>query len=86
MMEVQPMSDHRVHSPTAAFLSTFRSLLRDDAFRLAAASLAALIMLATVVYMVVEDWSPLDSLYFSVITAATVGYGDFSPETDMGKI
>ena len=43
-------------------------------------------MLGTIVYMIVEDWTLLDSLYFSVITASTVGFGDFSPETDTGKI
>lgn len=28
----------------------------------------------------------MDSLYFSVITLTTVGYGDFSPQTPGGKI
>lgn len=37
-------------------------------------------------YSRVEGWSFLDSLYFSVITLATVGYGDFAPKTDTGKI
>ncbi len=34
----------------------------------------------------VEGWSLLNSLYFSVITLTTVGYGDFSPSTTAGKI
>ncbi|MCB8953287.1 MAG: two pore domain potassium channel family protein [Ardenticatenales bacterium] len=33
-----------------------------------------------------EGWSLLDSLYFSVITLTTVGYGDFAPQTNAGKI
>ena len=37
-------------------------------------------------YHSVEGWSWLDSLYFSVTTLTTVGYGDFAPHTDIGKI
>ena len=80
------MSDYRGRGPTAAFLATFRRLLGDSGFRVAAAFLAAMIASGTVIFTLVEEWSPLDSLYFSVITASTVGYGDFAPETDIGKI
>jgi voltage-gated potassium channel Kch len=46
----------------------------------------ALILLATVFYWLVEGWSLLDSAYFAVVTIATVGYGDFSPQTTLGKL
>lgn len=38
------------------------------------------------VFSYLEDWSYLDSLYFSAVTATTVGYGDFSPVTSPGKV
>lgn len=37
-------------------------------------------------YQAVEGLKPLDSVYFMVITLATIGYGDIHPETDAGKI
>ena len=46
----------------------------------------ALILVATGFYWLVEGWSLLDAAYFSVVTIATVGYGDFSPQTAIGKI
>jgi len=39
----------------------------------------------TVFYHGVEHWSWLDSLYFCIVTLGTIGYGDFTPKTDIGK-
>ncbi|MCR9086866.1 MAG: potassium channel family protein [Rhodobacteraceae bacterium] len=49
--------------------------------------LALLILLSgTVFYRGVEGWSWTDALYFSATTVSTVGSGDLSPETELGKI
>jgi hypothetical protein len=39
----------------------------------------------TVFYRGVEHWRWLDSLYFCIVTLATIGYGDYTPKTDIGK-
>ena len=49
--------------------------------------MAALLLVAgTIIFMIIEGFSPIDSFYFSFITLATIGYGDFSPSTDIGKL
>ncbi len=45
-----------------------------------------LLLIGASVYQRIEGWGYLDSLYFTVITATTIGYGDMYPRTDAGKI
>jgi voltage-gated potassium channel Kch len=45
-----------------------------------------LVIIGTTFFCWVENWSILDSLYFSIVTLTTVGYGDFSPTTTAGKL
>ena len=42
--------------------------------------------IGTVVYRILEDWSWVDSFYFSAVALTTVGFGDLSPTTDASKI
>ena len=38
------------------------------------------------VYGFLEGWSPLDSVYFMLVTSTTVGYGDLCPSTRLGRL
>ena len=48
--------------------------------------LVLIFVIGTFGYHYTEGWSLLDSLYATVITLATVGYGDFHPEQTVGRI
>src|SRR3954452_19924969 len=49
---------------------------------------AFVVTLATssVIYAVTESATLLNALYWSIVTATTLGYGDFSPQTTQGKV
>lgn len=68
------------------FVRALRIALRESEFRSLALIASSMLGIGTVFYHSVEGWGWLDSLYFCVITLATVGYGDFTPQTDLGKI
>ena len=63
-----------------------RVLERDYVYRYLAISAIALLAVGTVVYRLLEDWSWVDSLYFSTVAVTTVGFGDLTPTTDPSKL
>ncbi len=68
------------------FLRTIWALLKDAETRGVVYLVIIVLLTGMIFYHSVEGWGWLDSLYFSVITLTTVGYGDFSPQTDAGKV
>ena len=85
------MTSHDTGTPRAAprdrrLFRPIRAVFRDPEGKVILASVAVLLAVGTVVYSFLEGWSLLDSLYFSVVTLATVGYGDLHPTTDLAKI
>lgn len=51
-------------------------------------AIASLVTLAvgTIIFRAIENWSWIDSFYFSAVSLTTVGYGDYTPTTDGGKL
>ena len=45
-----------------------------------------ILMIGTVFFHSVENWSYVDSFYFSTMTLTTIGYGDFVPTSSFSKI
>lgn len=60
--------------------------LKEPAFRGLFYSAALVVAFGGIFYHQVEGWSWIDSYYFTIITLTTIGYGDFAPQTVLGKI
>ena len=67
------------------FFNTLFSFLKNEEYRNLLYTTAFILIIGTIAYHFIEGWSLLDSLYFSVVTLTTIGFGDFSPQTDLGK-
>ena len=68
------------------FFKTLISFFQDKQYRDLLLTTLIILGIGSVVYHFLEDWNWLDSIYFSIITLTTIGYGDFSPQTDGGKL
>ena len=68
------------------FLRTIISFLKDEEYRELLFTTIIIVGGGAFIYRYLEGWGWIDSIYFSVITLTTVGYGDLSPQTDAGKI
>ena len=73
----------------SVFFGFFRELwdlFKQRQYRALLAWVVILLAIGTIFYNQIEGWEIIDSLYFSVVTLVTVGYGDFAPETTAGKV
>lgn len=67
-------------------IKTIIAFIKDKEYRSLLMTTLVVLAFGSTVYHYLENWSWIDSIYFSVITLTTIGYGDFSPQTDEGKL
>ena len=61
-------------------------LLADKKARPILLYAATTVLVGATIYHWLEGWGWLDSVYFTVITIATIGYGDFAPTHPASKV
>jgi voltage-gated potassium channel len=67
-------------------IRTLKAFLKDKEYRELLFTTSLVLSGGSVAYHYIEGWSWIDSVYFSVVTLTTVGFGDFAPQTDAGKL
>lgn len=81
-----PERRDRPHSRGLFVFRDFFATLLQPEFRPIFGSVVIVLTVGTLVFRGLEGWSLLDSLYFCVVTLATIGYGDLTPTTDTAKL
>ncbi|MEM6641642.1 MAG: potassium channel family protein [Bacteroidota bacterium] len=65
---------------------TIKSFVKNKEYRDLVITTGVILIIGTIAYHYIEGWSWIDSLYFSFITLTTIGFGDFAPQTEAGKL
>lgn len=63
-----------------------KRIVRENKLKIAFSLLFIFILAGTLGFHFIEKWNLLDSLYATVITISTIGYGDFVPRTMEGRL
>ena len=68
------------------FRDLYQAVQKDLGFRSLLGLFTLVLIVGTVFYWRWEGWGIIDSLYFCVMTMATIGYGDIVPTTSFSKL
>ena len=68
------------------FTRSMGSFIVDPHLRRLLFLVIVLLAAGTIAMYTIEGWGVVDSFYFSVITLTTVGFGDLTPATTLGKL
>ena len=79
-----PSSDSKVVTTSSGKNISWGDARR--AYRILVAAAFFILATGTVVYHYLEDWSWVDSFYFSAVAVTTVGFGDLTPSSDGAKL
>lgn len=63
----------------------FRLTMSQRTLMLQTMTFVAYLLLGALVYSHIEGWDYLDAVYWADVTMLTVGLGDYSPATDLGR-
>lgn len=53
---------------------------------IAIAVVLSIVAIGSIVYATTEGLFLVDAVYFTVVTATTVGFGDYVPDSELGKV
>ncbi|MCB0194361.1 MAG: potassium channel protein [Anaerolineae bacterium] len=82
----KPSSLSRLTQHLDVIRQRFRKTIINSNVAYAALLIIGVVVIGSLGYSLLEGWSLLDSVYATIITITTVGYGDLTPETPAGRV
>lgn len=81
------MSAQQLILQTVPFASKIRLMTVKRSQVVAAGTIITTwLLIGTVLFQSLEDWTWIQAFYFSTVSLTTVGYGDLHPTTDLSRL